>query len=68
MVESLPEVKSSAVGHTCDRMIYAFTADELLANKEHALQNAGNEACLSSLYESLSEDDNPVLFFVSLKD
>lgn len=68
LVESLPEVKASAVGHTRDQMIYAFTADELLANKEHALQKPGNDACLSSLYESLSEDDNPVLFFVSLKD
>lgn len=67
-VETLPQVRTASVGHSKDQMIYAFTADQLLENKEEALQKAGADGQVASLYESLSEDDNPVLIFVSLKD
>ena len=64
--DGLPPMITSAVGHAEDKMIYAFTAGELLEYKEKALHEKAPDSRLVSLYESLSEDDNPVLFFVSL--
>lgn len=64
--DGLPPMMTSAVGHSGDRMIYAFTPGELLEYKEKALHEKTLDSRLVSLYESLSEDDNPVLFFISL--
>lgn len=63
LIKGLPEVNSAAVGHTEDRMIYAFSSGDLVGHKESAGKEHSPE--VAGLYDSIgNEEENPVLVFV----
>ena len=65
LLDGFPEIKRSSVGSFDNKLIYVYTAEELLEYKENDDTKKGNEK-LVDICRTLSEDDNPVLFFMNL--
>ena len=65
LLDGFPEIKRSSVGSFDNKLIYVYTAEELLEYKENDDTKKGNEK-LVDICRTLSEDDNPVLFFMKL--
>lgn len=66
LLDGFPEINRSSVGNFDNNLIYAYTPEELLEYKEDDSFIKGKERLLD-VCRTLSEDDNPVLFFVKLK-
>lgn len=65
LLDGFPEIKRSFVGSFDNKLIYVYTAEELLEYKANDDSKKGNEK-LVDICRTLTEDDNPVLFFVNL--
>ncbi len=63
-IKGLPEMINPSVGCTETQMIFTYNAYELIENRDSMFDSS--DPAIKSLYDNISEDDNPVLIFVDV--